>query len=337
MKNYSKIHVEILGKVLEVPVFTSTHSLIYKEKHYIGEKEEKELMITEEEVESLQDFICSTVLNSDILKEKILTYCNAIRKECAINLIEDVWQDLEIKQINVMKEENPYCKYYGRVRISLLGEIEETDPEHGISITFVNQKIVGIGQYQDFNKMYTFRYHKNAVTTGAFHQDQSVICDCCNKETDLYYEGPFYSIEDIDYLCPYCIGSGDATEKFKDLELIANVDKKLEGPDATEKNMELRCTPSYEGWQEEVWLTHCNDYCEFIGYVKWKDLQKEVYNFPHRKDRKKVPIIDLIVTTDLEGMSREELRRKLADNGLSQGYLFKCLHCEKYRLHIDTN
>lgn len=26
-------------------------------------------------------------------------------------------------------------------------------------------------------------------------------------------------------------------------------------------------TPSYISWQQEVWLTHCNEPCAFIGYA----------------------------------------------------------------------
>lgn len=338
MKNNSRKKIEIVGRNVEVVLFTNTHSLLYKEDHHIPE-EEKKLSIPEEEGNTLEELIHSKVLSSTLLQEKILNYCNAIRKENELDPIEDIWQDLEIKKMAVMKEENPYCKYYGKIKISLLGEVPETDPEHGISITFVGQKIIGIGQNQDFSKIYPFRYHQEPLKTGAFHNDQSVICDCCNEETDVYYDGPFYSIEDIDYLCPSCIGSGEAIEKFQDLELTGDTDQKLEGPTAEEKKRELMCTPGYKGWQQEVWLTHCNDYCEFVGHVGWEELQKEVYDFPHEKDRKKVPIIDLIEKSDVEldWISREELSERLVNNGSMQGYLFKCLHCGKYRLHIDMD
>lgn len=44
--------------------------------------------------------------------------------------------------------------------------------------------------------------------------DKSVTCDCCGEKTDIYYEGPFYSVKDIEYICPQCIASGKASEKF---------------------------------------------------------------------------------------------------------------------------
>ena len=60
-----------------------------------------------------------------------------------------------------------------------------------------------------------FRYHPNPLETGAFQEsEEGVACDCCGKTTHIYYEGPFYAIDDIDCLCPECIASGRAAEKF---------------------------------------------------------------------------------------------------------------------------
>lgn len=47
-----------------------------------------------------------------------------------------------------------------------------------------------------------FKYHPNPLKTGTFETDKTVICDCCGKETDIYYSGSFYSVEDVEYLCP---------------------------------------------------------------------------------------------------------------------------------------
>ena len=63
-------------------------------------------------------------------------------------------------------------------------------------------------------KKYEFKYHPDPLGTGAFKNDQTVVCSCCGKETAVYYTGPFYSVEDVGKLCPECIGSGRASEKF---------------------------------------------------------------------------------------------------------------------------
>ncbi|WP_272872624.1 CbrC family protein [Anaerotignum lactatifermentans] len=61
----------------------------------------------------------------------------------------------------------------------------------------------------------TFKYHPDPLNTGAFEiSEEGVVCDCCGKVTHIYYEAPFYAVDDIDYLCPACIASGKAAEKF---------------------------------------------------------------------------------------------------------------------------
>ena len=60
-----------------------------------------------------------------------------------------------------------------------------------------------------------FRYHPDPLDTGAFKESgEGVVCDCCGKITRLFYTAPFFSVEDIDYLCPECIADGKAARKY---------------------------------------------------------------------------------------------------------------------------
>ena len=60
-----------------------------------------------------------------------------------------------------------------------------------------------------------FRYHPDPLDTGAFEEsEEGVICDCCGKATPIFYSNPFFSVEDIAYLCPACIASGEAARKY---------------------------------------------------------------------------------------------------------------------------
>lgn len=43
-----------------------------------------------------------------------------------------------------------------------------------------------------------FKYHPNPIETGAFQKGTPQKCDCCGCETDIWYESPFYSIDDVD-------------------------------------------------------------------------------------------------------------------------------------------
>ena len=110
-----------------------------------------------------------------------------------------------------------------------------------------------------------FKYHPEPIKTGAFKTDEVVVCDCCGKKTDVYYDGPFYSTEEVEFLCPGCIKNGKANKKLDgDFQDCASCDK----VNSREKLLELcERTPGYKGWQQEYWLAHCakhgDRYCAF--------------------------------------------------------------------------
>lgn len=61
-----------------------------------------------------------------------------------------------------------------------------------------------------------FKYHLDPIGTGAFHQGEERTCDCCRRKTNIWYELPFYTTEDdIECICPVCISTGEAAEKFE--------------------------------------------------------------------------------------------------------------------------
>jgi len=174
-----------------------------------------------------------------------------------------------------------------------------------------------------------FKYHPDPIKTGAFKTDKSVICYCCEKETDTYYSRPFYSRNKGEYLCPECIKSGKASEKyngeFQDSTSIEGFSPDPNEPSTftNEEAIEEVCsrTPGYRGWQQEVWLTHCNDCCAFISYVGWNEIKQMGIEDEVINDLSDYPI------------SPEHI----VNGGDMQGYLFQCLVCGKYRLHIDMS
>lgn len=185
-----------------------------------------------------------------------------------------------------------------------------------------------------------FKYHPDPIGTEAFSTDKTVKCDCCHQPTDIYYERPFFSTDDIDALCPWCIADGSASKKFngefQDSASVEGINPEydeddefsgIKDPYPSEMINELVTrTPGYRGWQQELWLAHCNEPCAFIGYVGWDEI----------KDR-----LDEFVSLENDiaeyGLSIDELSRYLRNNGDCQGYLFQCLHCGKLRLCFDSN
>ena len=170
-----------------------------------------------------------------------------------------------------------------------------------------------------------FKYHPDPIGTGAFEQGETKTCDCCGMETDIWYESPFYARKTIECLCPECIASGRAAEKFDGtFQDEYSLEKKL----APEKIDELiHRTPGYIGWQQEFWLAHCDDYCAFTGYVGWK----EIVEMGLEKE------IEETYDKSLNYFELDELKGILYNDGSVQGYLFQCLHCGKHFIYVDCD
>jgi uncharacterized protein CbrC (UPF0167 family) len=168
-----------------------------------------------------------------------------------------------------------------------------------------------------------FRYHPNCAENGAFTKaepDKPAICQCCGNQTEYYYGAMIYAVENVDCLCPECIASGAAAEKF-DGTFIQDAEEISGG---TEKTDELfKRTPGLVTWQGEHWLAHCDDYCAFIAYVGTKELDEMG--------------IAEEVFADYAEMNEYDVRKYLEKDGSMVGYLFRCLHCGKYRLWVDAD
>lgn len=174
-----------------------------------------------------------------------------------------------------------------------------------------------------------FRFHPGAYET-VFEQEEGV-CSCCGQNRSLKYEGPFYSQQSPDYLCPWCIASGQACETY-DGELVGYTDIEGVSPDpadpepaiARELLLEVALrTPGYRAWQQPVWLTHCNEPCVFLGHA----------------DRQAVEPFLTEVLPDIEGIYRNDAQwmlERMSTDGMISGCLFRCVRCGEHRLHMDV-
>ncbi|EKQ57606.1 MAG: hypothetical protein A370_00738 [Clostridium sp. Maddingley MBC34-26] len=152
---------------------------------------------------------------------------------------------------------------------------------------------------------------------------QTLTCQCCKKKNGCYLE-MMYCEEDIVCICPECVSSGKAAEKFNGTFIQ---DAEFDKVDSLEKIDELmKRTPGYISWQGEHWLACCNDFCQYIGEVGVDDL-------------KKMGIAEQVISDyerDNPDSYYEDCMEYLG-NGIMQGYLFKCLECGKYRLWVDSD
>ena len=167
-----------------------------------------------------------------------------------------------------------------------------------------------------------FRYHPEPFVTGAFRElDEPVICSCCGLSTRIIYDGPFYSESDVSRLCPRCIFSGAASEKY-DGEFQDS--RSCDGVDDADKLDELvHRTPGYCGRQQEYWRAHCDDFCAYLGVVGYLDLDA-------------MGLLDEVRET-LPDCWDKDVLFDLTKSGHTVGHLFRCLHCGRHLLHIDCD
>src|SRR5690606_27521993 len=153
----------------------------------------------------------------------------------------------------------------------------------------------------------------------------NTTCPTCGQGRNYVYEGPFYSIEDVQGLCPWCIKDGSAAKKYDGAFQDAASCEPVENPEFL---IELTTrTPGYSGWQQERWLSHCGDFCAQTDYVGWEEIK-------HLKDEF---MDDLDEIKSDHRLTQQELEKYLINNGSMQGYLFQCLHCGQHRLTVDMD
>ena len=167
-----------------------------------------------------------------------------------------------------------------------------------------------------------FIYHPDPLATGAFVEGEAKVCPSCGKESNVYYALIPYSIEDIEYLCPMCIANGLAAEKF-DAEFVQ--DAEWSGQTNPEKDKLLFCqTPGYSSWQGENWLSCCQDYCAYLGTVGTRELRD-------------MGIAEQVLADYEERGEYQDIEEYLVKDGSLCGYLFRCLHCQKYQIWVDAD
>lgn len=169
-----------------------------------------------------------------------------------------------------------------------------------------------------------FKYNPDPIRARVIERNKT-ICPVCGQEREYVYVGPFYSVDEIEGICPWCIHDGSAARKydgeFQDASSCERVEK------AEYLDELVYRTPGYFGWQQEKWLSHCGDFCAFIEYVGWNEIRDIAVELGD----------DIEEAKQRMRLSQEEFEQSLVNNGSHQGYLFKCLKCGKHRLTTDLD
>lgn len=161
-----------------------------------------------------------------------------------------------------------------------------------------------------------FRYHPNPIATGAV-KPSDAICVCCGQSRGHIYCGPVYAVIVLDdLLCPWCIADGSASAKLGASFADSYPLRQAGVPDGVVDEVNER-TPGYMSWQQEYWLAHCGDACEFHGDATVRDISAASAETKQHW---------------IEEYKQDEKGWAWATDGYRPGgdsalYKFKCRHC----------
>lgn len=170
-----------------------------------------------------------------------------------------------------------------------------------------------------------FRYHPDPIASGSVEPSKRQ-CRCCGKKRGCIYTGPAYCEEDLeDALCPWCIASGAAHEKFgAEFVDLASLDL----PEKAAQEIAQR-TPGFSTWQGEAWPVCCGDATAFLsaaGFAQVRTVMREL-----EPEILKYLSAELTIPSN----AAEEVFQTLSREQGPTLYVFRCLSCEKHRYHVD--
>jgi len=168
-----------------------------------------------------------------------------------------------------------------------------------------------------------FKFHPNPLATGAIAESNEV-CECCEKARGYIYKASFYSTEDVESICPWCIADGSAARKY---EGSFSDEYPLISAGVSKESIEEVCqrTPGYNSWQQEVWQCHCGEPCEFHGDAEKQDIE-ELSGFK-------------LETFLSSNMVKPEywvgILKRYEKAGNPAVYKFKCVKCGEFIFSMD--
>lgn len=119
-----------------------------------------------------------------------------------------------------------------------------------------------------------FPYHRDPKASGSL-RESSTPCECCGQTRGILYDGPVYSKDEIDSLCPWCISDGSAAERFGasffDSDFRDDDDKRVSMPPDVHHAV-FGCTIGFSTFNPFGWWVHCGKPAAFVKRVEPYDL-----------------------------------------------------------------
>lgn len=163
-----------------------------------------------------------------------------------------------------------------------------------------------------------FVYHPDPVRTGSIIESDDE-CERCGMARGWMYSGPIYAVDEIEFVCPWCIADGSGASEF-DAEFTTTDGSPSEVPGHVLDEIVHR-TPGFEGWQQERWLFHCGDGAEFYGRAGWAEVSASP---------------GAVESLRTDGWPEDVLPSLRPDGDLT-AYLFRCRHCGQFLAYADSS
>src|SRR5688500_7767429 len=169
-----------------------------------------------------------------------------------------------------------------------------------------------------------FKYHPDPIASGSVAESDE-ICLCCDQKRGFIYTGPVYATDELENkICPWCIADGTAAEKFE--AVFTDEDGIGQDELAVETQQKVaRRTPGFAGWQQERWLSCCNDAAAFLGAMGREELRglgAEAVEAVRNE-------------LELEGAEWRKFFNSLHKENGPTAYVFQCLHCSAIKAYAD--
>lgn len=118
----------------------------------------------------------------------------------------------------------------------------------------------------DYSSLPKFPYHRDPVASESVYETDA-ICDCCGKAPGIMYRGVVYSRHKPENVCPWCIASGAAAEKydasFFDATFVNDNDEDVQM--SPEHYLEVfGKTIGFATYNPIGWWVHCGEPAEYV-------------------------------------------------------------------------
>lgn len=248
-----------------------------------------------------------------------LDFC-VLKDKKKINQIKNLSEDI-IDNLKKLEKDFPNIEKNKLIEVYIFECLECKEQKTVLSLNITSNQFKKI---YNRNLVPKFKYHPNPLKTGSI-VSKKIDCSSCGKKSNYSYEGPFYSQDTLSGICPYCIASGFAAKKYNG-EFTTTY--QCEVNNDVKKDELLHKTPGFNSAQEGHWLSHCDDFCEFLGEVSWNEIVRLGIEKEIEEDYKE---------NYPEEFDFQDVKHSLEIGGCIAGYLFRCLHCKKYRLYVDAD